>query len=101
MPQFQPLRPQEETPSRDYFIVNPLGTFDCLDRKKSEIQFEGDEIVGIDKIVLDSKKMKDAPDIFRLPEAPSEYFVSQRLVTKLQSLKPTNLYLRNIDEIRT
>ena len=85
--------------TRDYFIINPLGTFDCVDRKKSKIEFDGDDVVSIDKLVLDPKKMKNAPDIFRIPEEPQEYFVSQGLARKLQALKPTNFFLKDVDKL--
>ena len=87
--------------SRDFFIINPLGTFDCVDRKKSQIEYDGDDVVGINKLVLDPKKLKDAPDFFRIPEAPFEYFISQNLLKKLQALKPTNVFLKDVDKLVT
>jgi hypothetical protein len=53
--------------SRDYFIVNPLGTFDALDTRASSItrskRVPG-EVVSVDEMVLDPRKLKGAPRCF-------------------------------------
>jgi hypothetical protein len=86
--------------SRDYFIINPLGTFDCMDLKKSEIEWskeEPGEIVGVDRTVLDPKKLEAAPDFFRIKEIPTAYVVSARLAAEFQKLQPTNVFLTKLD----
>lgn len=90
--------PKKKLLSRDYFIVNPLGTFDALNRRKSKIEYDGEEIVGIDKLVLDARKLEKAPDLFRLKEDPSLYALSHRLAEKLKALKPTNVYLTKLEQ---
>jgi hypothetical protein len=84
--------------SKDYFIVNPIGTLDCLHKEKSEIKYRGDEVVKVRKPVLDTRKLADAPDLFRVKEDPTIYVVSDRLVKKLQALKPTNLFLKDLEQ---
>jgi hypothetical protein len=91
--------------SKDYWIINPVGTFDCLDRKSSEIKYMDDdpqsEIVGVKKFVFNPKKLENAPDLFRVPEDPTEYFISERLVKKFQEKKFTNLFLTEIEVSET
>ncbi|WNZ62545.1 hypothetical protein QEG98_01480 [Myxococcus sp. MxC21-1] len=87
--------------SRDYFIINPLGTFDCLHLEKSEIKYSKEmpgEIIGIRKHVLDSNKLRSAPDFFRIKEDPYVYVLSHKLVDELQQLNPTNVYLTKLEQ---
>ena len=74
--------------SKDFFVVNPLGTDDVLDLGKSKIQRSGKDIVDIDKMILDPEKMKRAPDIFRPREAPTSYIISKRVAAALLKLVP-------------
>lgn len=76
--------------SRDYFIVNPLGTRDCLDLERSEITWSDGEVVDVDVFVLDPKKLDGAPDLFRIQEDPRTYVISERLAKELLPLDPTN-----------
>jgi hypothetical protein len=81
--------------SRDYFIINPIGTFDCLDMKESIIEWDEDEpgqIIGIDKRVLDRKKMKDAPQFFRIDKDPSSYVVGLELAREFKARNFTNIF---------
>jgi hypothetical protein len=86
--------------SRDYFIINPLGTFDCLNMEKSEIDYSKEspgEILGVDRVVLSAKKLASAPDFFRIQEVPHAYIISARLAAKLQALQPTNFYVTQLE----
>jgi hypothetical protein len=92
--------------SKDYWIVNPVGTFDCLNRKASKIKYMEDddsqsEIVSVKKYVLDPKKLENTPDLFRVPESPSQYLFSERLVKKFQEKKFTNIFLTEIEASET
>ncbi|WP_158501650.1 imm11 family protein [Vitiosangium sp. GDMCC 1.1324] len=81
--------------SRDYFIINPIGTFDCLDFKESIIEWDDedpDEIIGIDKTVLDRKKMKDAPQFFRIDRAPSTYVLGLELAREFKARNFSNIF---------
>lgn len=87
--------------SRDYFIVNPIGTFDCIDFKKSKVKYSKaspDVILKIEKLVLDAKKLEKAPDFFRIDRQPSRYVVSDRLGKKIAALKPTNVFIHKLDQ---
>ena len=88
--------------SKDYWIVNPLGTFDCVNRAASEIEFWDEDptkIVGVDKLVFDAKKLEGAPDLFRVPESPYEYFCSQRVPMAWQHKGFTNLFMDEIEVV--
>ncbi|MCP3169259.1 hypothetical protein LZ199_40820 [Myxococcus sp. QH3KD-4-1] len=84
--------------STDHFIINPLGTFDCLDLKQSEIIYEGDEVVVVEKLVLSPEKLRSAPDIFRVEQEPHAYVLSHQLVDELRQLDPSNVYLTRLEQ---
>jgi hypothetical protein len=80
--------------SRDYWILNPLGTFDCVNRKESDIRYfdaTKKDIVGVRSLVFDGRRMAKAPDLFRVPEEPAALFASEALATALKPLRPTNI----------
>ena len=84
--------------SKDYWIINPIGTFDCVNRSASEIEFLDDDIVGVDKYVFDPKKLEKAPHLFRVPEDPTEYFISQSLAKAFKDKQFTNFFLVEIEQ---
>lgn len=74
--------------SMAHAIIHPTGTWDVLDRSASEIEmFEGD-VVGIDKMVFDPRRLADAPDLFRLRDQSHSYFISQRLLDAIRTVEP-------------
>ncbi|CAM3093189.1 imm11 family protein [Corallococcus soli] len=79
--------------STDYFVVNPLGTVDVLDTSASKIEYLDGKVVEITKYVLDPKKIAQAPDLFRIKEAPESYVVSERVLDAWRKItpKPTNI----------
>ena len=90
--------------SDDYWIINPIGTVDCVDKKKSEIEYldePGDPyhgaVVGVDKYVLDPRKLKAAPSLFRVPEESNEYFFKEDLHDKLMQKEFTNFVFEEIE----
>lgn len=80
--------------STDYVILNPIGTYDCVNRKASTITYEGDAIVGVAKLVFDSNKVEGAPHLFRVPEKPSWYFISETLARAIKNSNLTNVILK-------
>jgi hypothetical protein len=81
--------------SKDYFILNPLGTFDCLDLKKSDIVWgksDPTRISLIEEHVLDRKKMKNAPQLFRVAQSPTDYILGVELATEIHERKFTNIW---------
>lgn len=80
--------------SRDYFIINPIGTFDCLDFKASNIVWgkkNPTEVISIRKHVLDRKKMKNAPQLFRIDKDPTEYVIGGDLASDMYDRDLTNI----------
>lgn len=88
--------------SRDYFIVNLLGSFDCLDLSRSVMKWDSDtgKLIDIKKLVLDPKKLEQAPPIFRVKEDPIRVLLSGTLVQALKELQPpiTNLFLVKVEQ---
>lgn len=81
--------------SQDYVIVNPIGTIDCLDLKASDILWDEDKpdkVLDVNKIVLSAKKLKNAPALFRIKEAPTSYIISFPLAKELHDGDYTNVY---------
>lgn len=95
---FKLLNHKGRIASEDYFIVNPLGTIDCLDLERSEIEYEDDQVVSVDKLVLAPKKLEGVPEIFRVKQDPYAILLSHALVTRLKRLKPTNVYLEKMEQ---
>ena len=84
----------------DYFVINPLGTQDCLDPERSRIEYHNDKVVGVDRMVLKGEKLKDAPDLFRVREAPRVYVASENLVRALLQIqpRPTNVFMIELEQ---
>lgn len=86
--------------SQDYFIINPIGTFDCLDFKASGIAWDDekpDEILDIEVHVLDRKKMKDAPQLFRVARDPHTYVIGLELARELKKRDLTNIVVEELE----
>jgi len=87
--------------SKDYFIVNPLGTLDCLDIQKSDIEWlddqVGGEVIHVYEHVLGPKKIANAPPVFRTKEDPYCIVLNETVAERLRALNPTNVYLTEIE----
>lgn len=84
--------------SGDFWIINPLGSFDVLDLDQSVVR-RGErtgEIVGIRECVFKGDKLDIVPDIFRIPQRLSLYFVSERLAARWQDDGCQNVYLEEV-----
>lgn len=95
---------KKKVASRDHFIVNVLGTFDCLNLEKSEIDWSKDYpdiAIKVWTYVLDANKVKDAPDIFRVKEDPEAVVVSANVGKALKAMTPapTNIYLTKLEQV--
>lgn len=83
--------------SSDYCIVNPVGGVDCVDPKASHIKRDSaGEVLHIDKLVLDPRKVAKAPQLFRVDLAPSMYILGQALVDDIRAAKLTNVVLTEV-----
>jgi hypothetical protein len=78
--------------SKDYYFINPIGGFDCLDEPSCEIKYDDDgDIVTFKKLNLDAAKMADAPHLFRILKIPTKYVISKTLVQAFKDDGVTNL----------
>ncbi len=91
--------------SKDYWIVNPIGTRDCLNLELSEIKYfnkPGDAyhgaVISVRKHVLDPAKLKDAPALFRIKEGPREYVINETLANIFRERSFTNMRLTEIEQ---
>ena len=81
--------------SKDYVIVNPLGGFDCLDTKASEIEWDDEEpgeVIAIEKVVLSARKVRHAPPLFRVKEDGTMYMLNSTLAIDIYNAKLTNVF---------
>jgi len=84
--------------SNDYVIVNPIGTFDCLDLEASKILWnrKKTKVLAVNDAVLSEKKVKDAPVMFRIRETPMKVVVSFGLARELYDGKYTNVFTEKL-----
>ncbi|WP_082207042.1 imm11 family protein [Corallococcus macrosporus] len=87
--------------STDHFIINPIGTVDCLNLEASEIEYHNDKIVSVDNPVLDPAKLKTAPHLFRVREHSYSYLFSEVMFQALRALdpRPTNFVLDQLAQV--
>ena len=87
--------------STDYWIVNPIGVVDCVNRAASDIRYlssDPTKVVAVRKFVLDPKRLENAPDIFRVPEDREKYFISERIAKAWQEHNFTNVFLVEVSQ---
>ena len=89
--------------STDYWIVNPIGNTDCVNRAASDIEYldaPGDyyhgEVVAVQTFVLNKNKIDQAPNLFRVPEDRAEYFFKEPLVEEIQKRNFTNFVFEEV-----
>ncbi|AEI64023.1 imm11 family protein [Corallococcus macrosporus] len=86
--------------STDYFIINPLGTIDCLNLKASTITYHDEKIVQVQRPVLAPEKLKNVPHLFRIQEHTYSFLMSELMLERLGTLTPppTNFYFEQLDQ---
>ncbi|MFY2561081.1 imm11 family protein [Corallococcus terminator] len=80
--------------SKDYCIVNPIGTFDCLDYKASTIIWSDSDptrAIAVQKLVLDRAKMETAPQLFRVAKDPMSYVLRYELAKEISDRRFANI----------
>jgi len=78
--------------SSDYFILNVLGTVDCLDHEKSQYKrsrISPERIRHFDKVVLHEDKVPGDVRIFRLKDRPAMIFIRVDLLDAFKKNKLT------------
>lgn len=85
--------------SRDYLLLNPIGTLDCLDLAKTECDFHHDgKIRTVKKYVLAPSKLVGARHLFRPREAPDRFIFSELLVSALRERACTNFVFKDLEQ---
>ncbi|RKG83445.1 hypothetical protein D7V88_24090 [Corallococcus terminator] len=83
--------------SRDYFIINPIGTHDCLDEESSGIKYGPDGgVVAIRNPMLHPDKVAGAPALFRVRHKPTVYVIDEVLVAAIREKGFTNIVLSEL-----
>jgi len=93
---------RERIEKKNYFYINPLGSFDCLNKEESVIKYNSEgQVIVVRHFVFDQEKMAILPDIFRVNESEKKYFINQRLVDEIKRRLPnlTNLNLEPIEVV--
>lgn len=86
--------------SRDYCMINPLGTIDCLDLQRSVIAYSPTipgAVLSVDTFVIDPRKVEGAPALFRIKEAPEAYVISEPLAQALRAPEFAQVRLTDIE----
>lgn len=88
--------------STDYWIINPVGTHDVLNREASDIRYvngnPAEDVVAVRTFVFKTTGLDGVPDLFRIPEDPKEYFVTERLARAFHAARCSNVYVFNVDQ---
>lgn len=87
--------------SRDYRIVNPLGSLDCLDQQNSEIErTTAGTVTSVPKPVLSRRLLEPSRAIFRIATYPNLVVANERWLLKLKALglETSNIYGTELDE---
>jgi len=85
--------------SKDHFILNPLGSHDCLDLATSEIKYLEGDVVEVKKYVFAPSKLKTLPHMFRVKEWPRTIVLADDVLKAWLTLdpEPTNLVIETAE----
>lgn len=82
--------------SRDYRFVVPINSFDAINEAASDIDRDANGVViGVDELILDSDKIAEAPDMFKVNDLGVMAF-SERLTEKLLE-NYSNFYFEEVE----
>lgn len=86
--------------SKDYVIVNPIGTVDCLNYETSKLLWDKkkpNKVLMVRKPVLSAAKVEHVPPLFRIREAPTELVVSYDIAKDLKEANLSNLAWQKLE----
>jgi hypothetical protein len=86
--------------STDYCIINPLGTLDCLDVKKTDAVWDDERPERMSLLrepFLDRKKVAKAPQLFRILQKPAQLIVGPELGVAIGKAKLSNVTGTKLD----
>ncbi|CAM2064990.1 hypothetical protein SCOR_06415 [Sulfidibacter corallicola] len=85
--------------SADYQIINPIGAFDCLNMKATGGQLDDqDRLYCEDELVLDPKKLEQAPHLFRIKHAAHNYVASEAFLDACDDRGIRNLFADELEQ---
>jgi hypothetical protein len=82
--------------AEDYFILNPIGTQDIIDMKKSDVVMDSlieDEIFRIKKMVLQPKAVAKGSRLFRATNMPDLILIDDKVRSAFEKDGVTNYHL--------
>lgn len=82
--------------SESYFIVNPIGYYDVVDNEKSDIDYFEGSVLGINQLVMSAKKLENVPNLFRIAEEPTRYYIKEPLKKAMEAGGFSNIKLVEI-----
>lgn len=86
----------------NYFLINPLLESDVLNYRASQFTFFFDESQSdTEKIILDTLKLKDPPNVFRIKYESYKIVISQIVVDALKELGVSNIMIKKIPQLAT
>jgi hypothetical protein len=89
--------------SKEYVIVNPIGTLDCLDTEASDVLWDDDDpnkALAVSGIVLSAKKLSKierVPALFRLKEDRATYIMNYDLATDIYGGDYKNIFWEKLE----
>jgi len=86
--------------AKDYVIVNPIGTVDCLDFKASKLLWDKkkpDKVLMVRTPVLSAAKVEHGPPLFRIREAPTDVVISYDIAKDLKEANVSNLAWQKLE----
>lgn len=92
----------------NYYITNPIGTYDCLDMKASRVLYSKDGLRVLDVgtflfntkgLALSKDKLAGVPAVFRMQYSPSRIIVNEEALAKINEAAGTQVEAIEFTEI--
>lgn len=87
--------------SRDYSIVHPVMSQDCLDLQKSGCTYSNispGDIISVDRLVLDAARIDPNVAMFRIKDFGFPVVLRRELAEEIQAARLTSTQFRELDE---
>lgn len=88
------MDPRGRPLSESHFLINPLGTFDCMNYDRSQLRrsrTNQSRITHVETLVLSPEKMVAAPQLFRPKDSEQDYVFGENLVQDIRAANLTNV----------
>jgi hypothetical protein len=84
----------------NYKLMNIVGKCDCIDRDKSELLLrKNGDILHIEKLVLNEKKINTELELFRIGETYTPPLIHERLIKAIQKEQLTGIAYKALDDV--